>query len=91
MTKTIVKRLDASCGCCGQGGAIDQVNTGKAAEKWRRAANLVQSAVAEGMGISQAYYSALALGQRAWTPDLVAKFEAFVGVVITNKGVWNEV
>lgn len=65
---------------------MDHKQTGDRAAKWRRAVNVSQKSVAEnGMGIKQSFYSALELGNRRWTPQLIQQFETVIMPLIEDR------
>lgn len=86
MSATIAVRTSDKCECCGEGLALNSKEIGLRAAKWRRAVNVSQRSVAEnGMGIKQSFYSALELGQRNWTPELIEKFETVIRPLLEQK------
>lgn len=87
MQLTIAVYSDRPCDHCGSGFCIDHKATGEKAERWRKSAELVQSAVSKAMGISQSYYSALTSGDKPWTPRQVQSFEDVVRPVLKRKNV----
>lgn len=85
---TILVRSKSECDCCGQTGSLDHKKIGALAARWRRAVNVSQKTVAmKGMDIRQSFYSALELGERKWTPALIAKFEKLILPLITKRNI----
>lgn len=90
MQLTIAVHRDEPCEHCGTGCRLDSRATGEKAERWRKAADLVQSAVSKAMGISQSYYSALTSGDRPWTMKQIKSFEEVVMPVLQRKKINHE-
>lgn len=60
--------------CKGTGRELDPIEIGAVMRDWRKKAKKTLREVAKAMGYSPPYISDLELGRRAWTDELVGKY-----------------